>query len=356
MQNLEHRRGVLQRPYLIILGAAVGLTMVLEGWALMQEDRLVINQALLAALPLLPLLVGLTLWAVSPLTPGGKRRKWWNWLLHWIGGTAAVLVAVVVVHLAWVFMFPYHTAVASNRQTLSVADAYNYRHFGYSFYVRGKQRRVAEGQHVLDETLTNLQGNRIQLSSLWQERPIVVEFGSITCPVFCGKIASMEELARKYAGKANFYVLYVREAHPGQNYPAHRSFTQKLNYAHALERLEKVERTILIYDLEGTMNRDYGAMPNSVYVIGKDGIIAYRADWNDLAQVERTLEAVLGSGGNAAGIWPTGMQDNFVKVDTGVLGGSFRVLRRSGFAAVADFVMSFPSMSMGRVQGGRSRN
>ena len=91
----------------------------------------------------------------------------------------------------------------------------------------------------------------------------------------------MESLAIEYSGSVDFYVLYVREAHPGKNYPAHKSFSQKLKFAKDLIRLERVGRTVLIDDLEGTVHRDYGDRPNSIYIIGKAGVISYRADWDD---------------------------------------------------------------------------
>ena len=63
----------------------------------------------------------------------------------------------------------------------------------------------------------------------------------------------MESLAIEYSGSVDFYVLYVREAHPGNNYPAHKSFSQKLKFAKDLIRLERVGRTVLIDDLEGIL-------------------------------------------------------------------------------------------------------
>src|SRR3990172_5066299 len=114
----------------------------------------------------------------------------------------------------------------------------------------------------------------------------------------------MESLARKYSGSVDFYVLYVREAHPGQYYPAHGSFSEKLKNANDLNREEKVGRTILIDDFEGTMNRDYGARPNSVYIIGSDGVISYRADWNEPREVEKYLNVLLAKNGMGAEVAP----------------------------------------------------
>jgi len=159
----------------------------------------------------------------------------------------------------------------------------------------------------------------------------------------------MESLARKYSGSVDFYVLYVREAHPGQYYPAHGSFSEKLKNANDLNREEKVGRTILIDDFEGTMNRDYGARPNSVYIIGSDGVISYRADWNEPREVEKYLNVLLAKNGMGAEVAPVDVSDNYVQVTSRLLRIANRVLWRAGFASVSDSFLMTPNMIQGRI-------
>lgn len=150
----------------------------------------------------------------------------------------------------------------------------------------------------------------------------------------------MEPLMKAYEGKADFYVLYTREAHPGENYPAHKSFSDKVNDARDLKRLEKIERPILVDDLEGTMHRDYGARPNSVYVIGRDGIVLFRADWNDPEALKIQLDRLMENHGNASGLEAVDVADNFTAINTGAVDTARRVLMRAGYAAVVDFGVS----------------
>jgi hypothetical protein len=154
----------------------------------------------------------------------------------------------------------------------------------------------------------------------------------------------MESLAEKYAGLIDFYVLYVREAHPGQNYPAHSNFPQKLSNAIDLQYEERIGRTILVDDIDGKMHLDYGALPNSVYLIGKDGVIAHRADWLAPDHLDQQIELLLAAGGEGAGMTPTSLTDNFTVVDQDMMATTIRVFVRAGFAAGADFFLSFPSM------------
>lgn len=162
-------------------------------------------------------------------------------------------------------------------------------------------------------------------------------------------IPVMESLANEYSGRVDFYILYVREAHPGKNYPAHTSFSEKLEYANDLKRLEAVGRTILIDDFEGTMNRDYGARPNSVYIIGKDGVISYRADWNDPNEVEKQVNVLLESDGYGSKVSPVDVKNNFVPGTGGMMRTMYRVLNRAGFAAIADLALMAPNMLQGRI-------
>ncbi len=318
-------------PFLVIaLGTAL-LMIVMMVWALPQTDRVVINQAFALFLPLLPILV--TVYLVSNRRSIDPKARWPRFALIWIGGNAlGVSVATVLFVLFHVF-------------ALAKADqGYNYNHFGFSSYLEGRQRQVVPGEKALDEILYDLKGNTVQLSTLWKESPIVVEYGNITCPVFVGKVTTMESLSERYAGLIDFYVLYVREAHPGQNYPAHRDLPEKLSYATDLRSEEQIGRTILVDDIDGKMHIDYGALPNSVYLIGKDGVIAHRADWLDPDHLDQQIELLLAAGGEGARVTPTSLTSNFTVVDQDLMATTMRVFGRAGFAAGADFFLSFPGI------------
>jgi len=103
-------------------------------------------------------------------------------------------------------------------------------------------------------------------------------------------------MARQFAPKGiNFVFLYTREAHPGENYPAHRSFEQKLEHARAFKAEFNVERPILVDDLTGTAHKLYGSLPNMTYLIGRGGRVLFRADWTDPRTIEYAINYVLNS-------------------------------------------------------------
>jgi hypothetical protein len=83
--------------------------------------------------------------------------------------------------------------------------------------------------------------------------------------------------------------IYTREAHPGENVPHHDSFGRKLASATLLAGEAGIGRDILVDDLDGTVHRAYGLMPNMTWVIGPGGRVAYKANWTSATNVEAFL-------------------------------------------------------------------
>jgi hypothetical protein len=83
--------------------------------------------------------------------------------------------------------------------------------------------------------------------------------------------------------------IYTREAHPGENVVHHDSFEGKLACAELLAEEAGIGRDILVDDLDGTVHRAYGLMPNMTWVISRGGRVAYKANWTSAANVEAFL-------------------------------------------------------------------
>lgn len=84
--------------------------------------------------------------------------------------------------------------------------------------------------------------------------------------------------------------LYTREAHPGESVPHHDTFARKLEHARLLRDEIGISRPILVDDLDGTVHRAYGMLPNMTWVVDRGGRIVYRADWTSAANVEAFVE------------------------------------------------------------------
>jgi peroxiredoxin len=225
-------------------------------------------------------------------------------------------------------------------------ESYNYEHFDVA--VADVDRGVTAGDDAIDVPLYTLDGEIVQLADLWASGPIVVEFGSITCPIFTKKVEAMDALAEKYADGVDFYVVYTREAHPGQNYPAHRCLEEKLSNAADASQYESIARTVLVDGVDGTMHTQYVALPNAVYLIGTDGVVAHQADWLDPEALDDAVEALLESGGRGGDVTPEALRNNFEKPTRDSVVELYRVLSRAGPGSLRDFLRTMPRMLLYR--------
>ena len=219
------------------------------------------------------------------------------------------------------------------------ADRYNYAAFDFALeqpeYARWLQAGPHVGQPAPDFVLADLAGNEVRLSDLCGQ-PVVLEFGSYTCPIFSDRVHAMEQLAREHA-EAIFLVIYVREAHPGEHQRPHRSLVEKRSAAHKLAMEEALARRVLVDTLDGATHRAYGGAWNPVYVIGPDGRIALRQAWNHPQDVAAALDALkLGTNADV----PDSI-DMLREPSRRPMGQ--QLLERGGIEALDDFYRSAPA-------------
>lgn len=89
--------------------------------------------------------------------------------------------------------------------------------------------------------------------------------------------------------------VYTREAHPGERVPHHDSMERKFANARLLRDEVGITRPILVDDLTGTGHRAYGSLPNMTWVIDRGGLIAYKASWTDVDNLESFLQRYYGA-------------------------------------------------------------
>ncbi len=209
---------------------------------------------------------------------------------------------------------------------------YNYQNFDAKSYELGAFRGPLPGTKAPDFEVQTPEGDPVRLLE-FDGAFLVLEMGSLTCPLFQGRRTGMDALARTHPD-LSFAVLYVREAHPGAAIPAHASGAEKRACAHRLVEDSDDARRILVDDLEGTAHVAYGAYPNAVFIIDAKGCVAYVSDWNNAEAVGRALKRL------KAGK-PAPAPAFFKPVSPAVL---LRVFREGGPGALADFLRSLPRL------------
>jgi len=219
------------------------------------------------------------------------------------------------------------------------ADAYNYESFDFGSEAAEFERWQREGPRIGDPApdfeLADLDGNCVRLSD-FHGRPVVLEFGSYTCPIFSDRVPAMEQLAREHP-EATFLVIYVREAHPGEIQGAHRNQAEKRSAAHKLALEEALSRRLLVDSVDGTTHRAYGGAWNPVYVIDADGRVVTRQAWNHPADVAAALSAL------QSGIQPGVPESTDMLREPGGRPLGQRLVERGGLKALRDFYQTAPA-------------
>lgn len=135
--------------------------------------------------------------------------------------------------------------------------------------------------------------------------PVVLQFGSLSDPIFRRRQAMMEKLADFYAGRVRFLIIYTREAHPqDESLDANTTENIALPQPADLEgRLENARKAIVTLNLKyqrvladswnNETARKYGGYPNSAFLIDKKLAIAASYPWTDPNKIRRAIDELL---------------------------------------------------------------
>lgn len=140
-----------------------------------------------------------------------------------------------------------------------------------------------------------LDGGTFRLADARQGRHVVLLTGAITSPMSVAHLSEMNALAEEFrAYGIDFYLLYVKESHPAENYPHHLSLEQKIDHARAFQRLEQPAFPVLVDTLEGDVHRAYGPWPSALFVVHANGMLAFRSTIADPVQLRTYLTQLVG--------------------------------------------------------------
>jgi len=166
---------------------------------------------------------------------------------------------------------------------------YNYKRFKTSNYEYEKFPGPTAGDSMLCFSMTTLDGTIVNLAD-YKGKWVVIETGSLTCPMYVKNIKPIHRLSTKYP-EVIFLMVYVREAHPGSRTKPHGSMHDKIARAKQTQDDYSDYREILVDNLDGSMHQAYGSFPNMAYIINPEGSVVYRCDWAFADLIEEVLES-----------------------------------------------------------------
>jgi hypothetical protein len=209
---------------------------------------------------------------------------------------------------------------------------YNYGTFSSREYDFESSEGPQVGQRAPDFELTLHDGRPARLLD-FESACLVLELGSIPGPLFQSRRTGMAAI--ETAGlNVSSSVLYVREAHPGADIPSHETIEAKQGCARRLVEEDGEGRRVLVDGLAGEAHAAYGAMPNAVFIINRNGCVVFRAEWNNAAATRRALEALCaGRAVNAKSFFRPALPKT-----------ALHTLRRAGKGSAWDFLRSLPHL------------
>jgi hypothetical protein len=86
---------------------------------------------------------------------------------------------------------------------------------------------------------------------------------------------ALEAMYKKYGDEIVFYIVYIREAHPNTQKPQPKEMYERVKLAKDMCAELKLTIPTLIDGLDNKVAADYGAFPDRLYLIGRDGKVVY---------------------------------------------------------------------------------
>jgi tetratricopeptide (TPR) repeat protein len=147
-------------------------------------------------------------------------------------------------------------------------------------------------------------------------KPLVLIFGSYTCPKLRNSAPELKRIAAKYTRQVDFRLVYIREAHPssgaasewqstinerdGIALPDARNASERQEHAQLCVRKLHLDWPAVMDGMDNAAEAAYQAWPSRVYVVGRDGSVAFSSRLGELdfqpAALERTLRDLLSRG------------------------------------------------------------
>jgi hypothetical protein len=153
----------------------------------------------------------------------------------------------------------------------------------------------------------------------------------------------MRELYRLYGDRVQFLDVVVRQAHPGERRGAYRSYAEKMDDARHYQEEESVTWPVVVDDMAATVQRSYGGLSASVYLIDAEGRVAFYGMWGQALPLRRAIDDLLARCGTGA---PAGQGiDRVPHLGAAIVAGRGGPAR-GGRRALLDLELGFPSANL----------
>ena len=115
----------------------------------------------------------------------------------------------------------------------------------------------------------------------------------------------LEEIYNRFRKRAEFFVVYIREAHPSDGWQMEsnerqgivvkqpKTEEQRVDVARTCQKGMDISIPMLIDDMGNSVGEAYAGWPDRLYIVGEDGRIAYKGNMGPRGFRPREMEQVL---------------------------------------------------------------
>lgn len=232
---------------------------------------------------------------------------------------------------------------------MTVNNDYRYMKFTTNLLLRDMRFHKSTpkaGEAFPEFKLETTEGNIITKQNFAGHKPLLLIFGSLTCPMTASAMPKIMNLRDKFGDRVEFVLLNVREAHPGENVPQPEFAETKLEHARQLKQLYGIDWTVATDDIDGSLHRALDPKPNAAFLMDTSGTVIFRSLWaSDEEAVTQALDDLV------HGKPQRKSQSNKMLLPVArAMGHVYEVMQRGGPGAVRDLWLSgFPMAFAGRL-------
>lgn len=148
-------------------------------------------------------------------------------------------------------------------------------------------------------------GGPVSLAELRNTGPVLLVFGSYTCPNFRAAAITLNKLYPEYRDRVPFYLIYIREAHSTADWASTRNqregivlpqaatMDEQRDHATMCVRKLSIEFPALLDGMSGAAEKAYSAWPSRAFVVDKQGRIFFSTGLTEQDFHPDQLEAAL---------------------------------------------------------------
>jgi hypothetical protein len=246
----------------------------------------------------------------------------------------------------------------ARRSTISHNDAQSYNYDRFHPHVLGEDAKLIRhssgpnlGEKAPDFVLKDTDGKEWHLEQL-RGKPVVLIIGSGTCPLTQGNLPGLQALYDEYGDRSTWLMLYVREAHPGENMPAHMDYEQKRSQAHTFKTVTGTQWPVLVDDLDGSVHKSFKLLPNSTYLIDADGRVSFIGEISHAPTLRDALDHLFEQ--NMRGVVPEGDDKSLHMLGPTAYG--WDAIKRGGRVSMRDVSTRMPPLAMNLWLGNKMKS